>query len=163
MPVVDVDDGVPVTRLSGAISDTSLQDQLFIYPRSVTQRSWKRREGVVRRSCITIIIVVRKSWTRHAIRGGVVRRSCSGHFNQSRRSHTEVVSCDRYTKYYKSHGEVFLFRLRRRHGVHVTPCDWGITYLINNSMPFCTLIRPYNNNNNNDDTSAVSVVRLVSV
>ena len=30
--------------------------QLFIYPRSITQESWKRREGVVRRSCISFII-----------------------------------------------------------------------------------------------------------
>ena len=30
--------------------------RVVIYPRSVTQRSWKRREGVVRRSCISIII-----------------------------------------------------------------------------------------------------------
>ena len=28
----------------------------IIYPRSVTQESWKRREGVVRRSCISIVI-----------------------------------------------------------------------------------------------------------
>ena len=34
-----------------------LQDQIFIHPRSVTQRSWKRREGVVRGSCISIIIL----------------------------------------------------------------------------------------------------------
>ena len=71
--------------------------------------------------------VVRKSWTRHASRGGVVQRSCSGPFNQSRRSHAEVVPCDRYTKYYKSHGAVCLFQSRRRHRVHGAPCDWGIT------------------------------------
>ena len=70
--------------------------------------------------------VVRKSWIRHASRGGVVRRSCSGPFNQSRRSHAEVVPCDRYTKYYKSHGAVCLFQSRRRHRVHGAPCDWGI-------------------------------------
>ena len=73
------------------------------------------------------VTVVCKSWTRPAIRGGVVRRSCSGPFNQSRRSHAEVVSCDLYTKYYKSHGAVGLFRSRRRHGVHGAPCDWGIS------------------------------------
>ena len=72
------------------------------------------------------VTVVYKSWIRHAIRGGVVRRSCSGPFNQSRRSHAEVVSCDRYTTYYKSHGAVCLFRSRRHHGVHVAPCDCGI-------------------------------------
>ena len=38
------------------------------------------------------------------------------------------MSCDRYTKYYKSHGAVCLFRSRRRHGVHGAPCDWGITF-----------------------------------
>ena len=31
----------------GSILKQFLQDQLFIYPRRVTQRSWKRREGVV--------------------------------------------------------------------------------------------------------------------
>ena len=36
------------------------------------------------------------------------------------------MSCDRYTKYYKSHGAVCPFRSRRRHGVHGAPCDWGI-------------------------------------
>ena len=36
------------------------------------------------------------------------------------------MSCDRYTKYYKSHGAVCLFRSRRRHCVHGAPCDWGI-------------------------------------
>ncbi len=30
--------------------------RVFIYPRSVTQESWKRLEGVVRQSCISIII-----------------------------------------------------------------------------------------------------------
>ena len=39
------------------------------------------------------------------------------------------MSCDRYTKYYKSHGAVCLFRSRRRHGVHGAPCDWGIIEL----------------------------------
>ena len=81
----------------GSILKQFLQDQLFIYPRSVTQRSWKRREGVVRRSWRSCA----KSWIRHASR-------------------------DRYTKYYKSHGAVCLFRSRRRHGVHGAPCDWGI-------------------------------------
>ena len=41
------------------------------------------------------------------------------------------MSCDRYTKYYKSHGAVCLFRSRRRHGVHGAPCDWGIRASIN--------------------------------
>ena len=63
----------------GYILKQFLQDQLFIYPRSVTQRSWKRRGG----SRTTVMAVVRKSWIRHASRGGVVRRSCSGPFNQS--------------------------------------------------------------------------------
>ena len=34
--------------------------------------------------------------------------------------------CDRYTKYYISHGAVCLFRSRRRHGVHGAPRDWGM-------------------------------------
>ena len=41
---------------TGSLLMQFLHDQLFIYPRSVTQRSWKRREGVVRRSCTSIII-----------------------------------------------------------------------------------------------------------
>ena len=41
---------------TGSLLKQFLQDQIFIYPKSVTQRSWKRREGVVRRSCISIII-----------------------------------------------------------------------------------------------------------
>ena len=61
-----------------------LHDQLFIYPGSVTQRSWKIREGVIQRSCISnSVTVVCKSCIRHAIRGGVTRRSCSGPFDQS--------------------------------------------------------------------------------
>ena len=36
------------------------------------------------------------------------------------------MSCDRYTKYYKSHGTVCLFRSLRLHGVHGAPCDWAI-------------------------------------
>ena len=41
---------------TGSLLKQFLHDQLFIYPRSLTQRYWKRREGVVRRSCISIII-----------------------------------------------------------------------------------------------------------
>ena len=76
MPVVGIGDGVflvfqggskkwnniwsNIGRVDSSATGSSLkqflQDQPFIYPRSVTQRSWKRREGVVRRSCISIII-----------------------------------------------------------------------------------------------------------
>ena len=91
----------------------------------VLEASWGSRTTVVYQYYNPVTVVC-TSWTRHAIRGGVVRRSCSGPFNQSWRSHAEVVSCDRYTKYYKSHGAVCLFRSRRRHGVHGAPCDWGI-------------------------------------
>ena len=59
----------------GSILKQSSPDQLFIYPRSVTQMSWGSRT--------TAVAVVRKSWIRHASRGGIVRRSCSGPFNQS--------------------------------------------------------------------------------
>ena len=41
---------------TGSLLKQFLQDQLVIYPRSVTRESWKRREGVVRRSCISITI-----------------------------------------------------------------------------------------------------------
>ena len=92
----------------------------------VLEASWGSRTTVVYQYYNPVTVVC-TSWTRHAIRGGVVRRSCSGPFNQSWRSHAEVVSCDRYTKYYKSHGAVCLFRSRRRHGVHGAPCDWGIS------------------------------------
>ena len=50
------EDAIVLTVLMLLLLKQFLQDQLFIYPRSVTQRSWKRREGVVRRSCISIII-----------------------------------------------------------------------------------------------------------
>ena len=96
------EDGDEDSSATGSLLKQFPQDQLFIYPRSVTQRSWKRR-------------------------GGVVRRSCSGPSNKPRSSHAEVVPCDRYTKYYKSHGAVCLFRTRRRHGVHGAPCGWGIS------------------------------------
>ena len=46
-------------------------------------------------------------------------------------------SCDRYTKYYKSHGAVCLFRSQRRHGVHGAPCDWGITRRATGARLFC--------------------------
>ena len=46
----------------GSILKQFLQDQLFIYPRSVTQMSWKRRGGVVRRS-----------WRSCASRGSVTQ------------------------------------------------------------------------------------------
>ena len=50
------EDAIVLTVLMLFFTEAVPQDQLFIYPRSVTQRSWKRREGVVRRSCISIII-----------------------------------------------------------------------------------------------------------
>ena len=136
----DEDAGRPPTKRRRA------PRQLFIYPRSITQESWKRREGVVRRSCISFII----QW-----------RSYSDPLDQSCRSRVEVVLCDRYTKYYKSHGAVCLFpttevleasrrwqcavwlgykcltlsvcfpqlKSWRLHGVHSAPCDWGISVL----------------------------------
>ena len=84
----------------GAGRPPTKRRRVFIYPRSVTQETWKRREGVVRQSCTIsiIILVVCKLWIRHAIRGRVVRWSYSGPFKQSRRSHVEGVSCDRITE-----------------------------------------------------------------
>ena len=40
----------------GEFGSVEEDGDIFIYPRSVTQESWKRREGVARRSCISIII-----------------------------------------------------------------------------------------------------------
>ena len=113
-------------QISGAISDMLTPLQLdhywsssssisFLYIRGVSRRVLGSivRE-FVRRSCITISIILdpsRNSW----------------------RSYAEVVPCDRYTKYYKSHGAVCLFRSRRRHGVHGAACDWGITHLFQTS------------------------------
>ena len=107
----------------GSILKQLLQDQLFIYPSSVTHRSWKRHEGVVRRS-----------WRSCASRGPVtqvVGASYDGRaevpsISREGVTHAEVVPCDRYTKYYKSHRAVCLFRSRRRHSVHGAPCDWDI-------------------------------------
>ena len=88
-------------------------------PGSAFYISEKSRAGVLeasRGSRTTVVYqyynpvtVVCKSWIHHTIRGGVVRRSCSGPFNQSWRSRVEVVSSARYTKYYKSHGAGRLF------------------------------------------------------
>ena len=57
----DADDGEFGSReedvdasASGSLLEPFLQDLVFIYPRSVTQWSWKCSEGVVRRSCIGI-------------------------------------------------------------------------------------------------------------
>ena len=143
LPVIDVDGGVRASRLprrrremakylvqyrtcwllcNWIITDAVPPGSAFYISEErhaeVLEASWGSRTAVV--------AVVRKSWTRHASRGCVVRRSCSGPFNQSWRSHAEVVPCDRYTKYYKSHGAVCLFQSRRRHRVHGAPCDWGI-------------------------------------
>ena len=51
---------------SGANGEDNYDDDgEFIHPRSITQESWKRREGVVGRSCISIyyncVTVVGKS------------------------------------------------------------------------------------------------------
>ena len=65
----------------GSILKQFLQDQLFIYPRSVTQRSWKRREGVGRGGRAQVVDPSRKSWGR---RTTVVQRSLQSVVKESR-------------------------------------------------------------------------------
>ena len=64
---------------------------------AVVKASWGSRTTVVYQYYNPVTVVC-KSWIHHAIRGGVVRRSYGGPFNQSWRSHAEVVSCDRCTQ-----------------------------------------------------------------
>ena len=69
---VDGDDGEFVGggwRWRRWASADQAQACFYIHPRSVTQEYWKRREGVVRRSCISIII----PWRSCASRGSVVQ------------------------------------------------------------------------------------------
>ena len=102
----------------GAILKQFLQDQLFIYPRSVTQRSWKRREGVVRRSCAirgSVTQVVGASYDGRAAvpsisREGVTQKSCRVTATQRVIKVTEQSACF-------SHGGVTAFTERRVTGV----------------------------------------------
>ena len=91
---------------TGSLVKQFLQDQLFIYPRSVTQESWKLREGVVRRSCISIII--RPGYNpvydgRVAVpsinREGVALKSCRVTATQSIIKVTERSACFPRPKY----------------------------------------------------------------
>ena len=72
---------------TGSLLKQFLQDQLFIYSRSVIPMSWKRREGVVRRSWRSgasrgsVTQVVRASYDDRAAvpsisREGVTQQSC---------------------------------------------------------------------------------------
>ena len=102
----------------GSILKQFLQDQLFIYPRSVTQRSCKRREGVVRRSCASrgsVTQVVGASYDGRAAvpsisREGVTQKSCRGTATQSIIKVTEQSACF-------GHGGVTAFTERRVTGV----------------------------------------------
>ena len=95
--------------------------QLFIYPRSVTQRSWKRREEVVRRSwrsCASrgsVTQVVGASYDGRAAvpsisREGVTHKSCRVTVTQSIIKVTEQSACF-------GHGRVTAFTERRVTGV----------------------------------------------
>ena len=105
----------------GSLLKHFLQDQLFIYPRSVTQRSWKRREGVVRRSwrsCASrgpVKQVVGASYGGRAAvpsisREGVTQKSCRVTATQSIIKVTEQSACF-------GHGGVTAFTERRVTGV----------------------------------------------
>ena len=105
----------------GSILKQFLQDQLFTYPRSVTQRSWKRREGVVRRSwrsCASrgsVTQVVGASYDDRAAvssisREGVTQKSCRVTCTQSIIKVTEQSACF-------GHGGVRAFTERRVTGV----------------------------------------------
>ncbi len=96
---------------TGSLLKQFLHDQLFIYSRSVTQRSWKRREGVGRRSCISIIIPWRSCTSRGPVtqfvgesydgraavpsisREGVTQKSCRVTATQSIIKVTEQSVC----------------------------------------------------------------------
>ena len=112
----------------GSILKQFLPDQLFIYPRSVTQMSWKRRGGVVRRSwrsCASrgsVTQVVGASYDGRAAvpsisREGVTQKSCRVTATQSIIKVTEQSACF-------GHG---------------APCDWGIRSLFSDH---CTLYLP---------------------
>ena len=105
----------------GSILKQLLQDQLFIYPSSVTQRSWKRREGVGSRSwrsCTSrgpVTQVVGASYDGHAAvpsisREGVTQKSCRVTATQSIIKVTEQSACF-------GHGGVTAFTERRVTGV----------------------------------------------
>ena len=113
----DEDAGRPPTK-------RRLVHQLFIYPRSVTQRSWKRREGVVRRSwrsCASrgsVTQVTRASYDGRAAvpsisREGVTQKSCRVTATQSIIKVTEQSACF-------GHGGVTAFTERRVTGVLAT-------------------------------------------
>ena len=110
----DEDAGRPLTKRRRV-------HQLFIYPRSVTQRSWKRREGVVRRSwrsCASrgsVTQVVGASYDGRAAvpsisREGVTQKSCRVTATQSIIQITEQSACF-------GHGGVTTFTERRVTGV----------------------------------------------
>ena len=105
----------------GSILKQFLQQQLFIYPRSVTQRSCKRREGGVRRSwrsCASrgsVTQVVGASYDGRAAvpsisREGVTQKSCRVTATQSIIKVTEQSACF-------GHGGVTAFTERRVTGV----------------------------------------------
>ena len=106
---------------TGSLLKQFLQDQLFIYPRSVTQRSSKRREGVVRRSwrsCASRGPVTQVVGASHGGRAavpsisreGVTQKSCRVTATQSIIKVTEQSACF-------SHGGVTAFTERRVTGV----------------------------------------------
>ena len=114
------------SSVTGSLLKQFLQDQLFIHPRSLTQRSWKRRE-VVRESYdgrvsvlysrdgrAQVVDLSRKSWGR---RTTVVQRSLQSVVKESRRSRAAVTAAQSIIKVTEQ-STCF------GHGVHGAPCDW---------------------------------------
>ena len=113
----------------GSILMQFLQEQLFIYPRSVSQMSCKRREGVVRRSWRS-----RTSWGRRTtvvqrslqsvVKDRVTQKSCRVTATRSIIKVTEQSACF-------GHGGVTAFPERRVTGVLKRTCLY-----LNRSLAF---------------------------